>query len=148
MNLGDIIYLTSEDLPSSTNKAYVTLVVESKHLNYGLIDLRPSSTSTVSVTKLLLDGDVILGGRDGRFRTAVVPKWLELDLSMGPAAIALRLQDYPAELLAQYLNQRAIPAEIYTEAGWNIPLLKTLRIPPRDTAFNPAFYDDLNTRIL
>ena len=125
-----------------------TLVVESKHLNYGLLDLYQAAKSTVPVTGLLLDGDVILAGKDGRFQTAVVPKWLELKVAAGPTTIALRLKDYPAELLAQYLNRRALPADIYTEAGWNIPLLKTLRIPPRDTAFNPAFYDDLNTRTL
>jgi len=146
MKLGDILYLTSAELPCSTKGLHAALVVEPQHLRDGRLDLYRAAGSTVPVTGLLIDGDVILAGKNGRFQTAVVPKWLELKVAAGPTTLALRIKDYPAELLAQYLNQRALPADLCTEAGWNVPLLKTLRIPPRDTPFNPGFYDDLNAQ--
>ncbi len=146
MKLGDILYLTSAELPCSTNGLHAALVVETQHLKDGRLDLYQAAESTVPVTGLLIDGDVILAGKDGRFQTAVVPKWLELKVAAGPTTLALRIKDYPAELLAQYLNRRALPADLCTEAGWNVPLLKTLRIPPRDTPFSPGLYDDWNAQ--
>ena len=146
MKLGDILYLTSAELPCATNGLHAALVVETQHLKDGRLDLYQAAESTVPVTGLLIDGDVILAGKGGRFQTAVVPKWLELKLAAGPTTLALRLKDYPAELLAQYLNRRTLPAGLCTEAGWNVPLLKTLRIPPRDTPFSPDSYDDLSNQ--
>ena len=146
MKLGDILYLTSAELPCSSNGLHAALVVETQHLKDGRLDLYQAAESTVPVTGLLIDGDVILAGKGGRFQTAVVPKWLELKLAAGPTTLALRLNDYPAELLAQYLNRRTLPASLCTEAGWNVPLLKTLRIPPRDTPFSPGSYDDLSAQ--
>jgi hypothetical protein len=67
--------------------------VETQHLKDGRLDLYQAAESTVPVTGLLIDGDVILAGKDGRFQTAVVPKWLELMVAAGPTTLALRLKD-------------------------------------------------------
>ena len=97
MKLGDILYLTSAELPCSTKGLHAALVVEPQHLRDGRLDLYRAAGSTVPVTGLLIDGDVILAGKDGRFQTAVVPKWLELKVAAGPTTLALRIKDYPAE---------------------------------------------------
>jgi len=112
--------------------------VETQHLKDGRLDLYQAAESTVPVTGLLIDGDVILAGKTAGFRPRR-SKVARTDGGRRADDSRASAQGLPAELLAQYLNRRALPAGLCTEAGWNVPLLKTLRIPPRDTPFGRCF---------